>query len=69
MVLDCKLVIKMAKIREKKRNKTVKTDKICSKTIGQPEKASLEAFLNAFYCKYAGISVYHARFCSEDLSD
>ena len=40
-------------------------DKIWSKTIGQPEIASLETF----YCKYAEIAIYHVRFWTEDLSD
>ena len=28
----------------------------------------METFSIAFYCKYSEISIYHARFCSEDLS-
>ena len=57
------------KKERKSRNQKVKRDKIRSKTNGQPEIATLETFLNAFYCKYAEISIYHARFCSKDLSD
>ena len=35
----------------------------------QPEKSSLETFSIALYCKFAEISIYHARFCLKHLSD
>ena len=37
--------------------------------IKQLENASLATFLIAFHCKYAEIVIYHARFCSKDLSN
>ena len=46
-----------AKIEEKQ-GIIVKIKKIWSKTIEQPEKASLETFSMAFYCKYAEILIY-----------
>ena len=37
--------------------------------IKQSEKASLETFSSAFYCKYAQFSMYHTMLYQKKLSD
>ena len=63
----------MAKIREKnrgnKKSYSQKRPKFDHKGLGSQKKTLLQTFWITFHCKDAVILIYHARFCSKDLSD
>ena len=71
MELDCKWSWKMATILNKRRGKQKSYGHKRQSLIknDQQEKALLETFSIAFYCKYAEISINHAKIFPSDLLD